>query len=166
MFAALRQASRSGASAVRVAQRQAGARQLPRAAPFVRTLITKGYSKEHEALIFDDSTNVGTVCISDHAQQKLGDVVYVELATPGTKVEQGESIGALESVKATSEIYSPVAGTIEEVNETLGDRPGLINQSPEKDGWVCKIKVADPSEVKKLMNEEAYEKFCTEESDD
>ncbi|EMD42216.1 hypothetical protein CERSUDRAFT_110747 [Gelatoporia subvermispora B] len=166
MFSALRTASRSGAFAVRAAQRQAGARLLPRATPFVRTLITKGYSKEHEALIFDDSTNVGTVCISNHAQEKLGDVVYVELSSPGTKVEQGESIGALESVKATSEIYSPVSGTIEEVNEALSDRPGLINQSSEKDGWVCKIKVDNPADVKALMNEEAYEKFCTEESDD
>ncbi|OCH95793.1 hypothetical protein OBBRIDRAFT_816375 [Obba rivulosa] len=166
MFSALRQASRSSAFAVRAAQRQAGVRRLPRATPFVRTLITKGYSKEHEALIFDDSTNIGTICISNHAQEKLGDVVYVELATPGTKVEQGESIGALESVKATSDIYSPVSGIIEEVNTTLSDRPGLINQSPEKDGWVCKIKIDNPSDVKSLMNEEAYEKFCTEESDE
>ncbi|KAG5648049.1 hypothetical protein DXG03_007084 [Asterophora parasitica] len=125
-------------------------------AQFARTLVTKRFTADHEAVVFDDSTGIGTVSITDHAQSVLGDVVFVELTTPGTEVTQGESIGAVESVKAASDIYAPVSGTIEEINETLASQPGLLNKSPEEKGWLCKIKLSDPSQIEALLTEEAY----------
>ncbi|KAL0580380.1 glycine cleavage system H-protein subunit [Marasmius crinis-equi] len=122
-----------------------------------RTLVTKKYTPEHEWVSFDDSTGVGTISITDHAQSSLGDVVFVELPTLGTKVAQGDQIGAVESVKAASDIYAPVSGTIEEINEALSSQPGLLNKSPEDKGWLCKIKLSDPSEVEKLMSKEEYD---------
>lgn len=110
--------------------------------------------------MFDDATNIGIVTLTDHAQEALGDVVFVELPSVGTKVTQGEQIGAVESVKAASDIYSPVTGVIEEVNKTLDDQPGLINKSPEDEAWLCKVKLSDPSEMDKLMDAEAYKKHC------
>ncbi|TFK41093.1 glycine cleavage H-protein-domain-containing protein [Crucibulum laeve] len=121
-----------------------------------RTLVTKRYTVEHEAVVFDDSTGVGIVSITDHAQSVLGDVVFVELPTLGTEVAQGDQIGAVESVKAASDIYAPVSGTIEEINETLSSEPGLLNKSAEEKGWLCKIKLSNPSEIEKLLTEEAY----------
>ncbi|KAL0072042.1 glycine cleavage system H-protein subunit [Marasmius tenuissimus] len=122
-----------------------------------RTLVTKKYTAEHEWVSFDDSNGVGTISITDHAQQSLGDVVFVELPTLGTKVKQGDQIGAVESVKAASDIYAPVSGTIEEINETLSSQPNLLNKSPEDKGWLCKIKLSEPSEMEKLMTKEEYE---------
>ncbi|KAK7064163.1 glycine cleavage system H protein [Favolaschia claudopus] len=121
-----------------------------------RTLITKRYTVEHEAVEYDDATGLGLVCITDHAQSSLGDVVFVELPTLGTKVAQGDQIGAVESVKAASDIYAPVSGTIEAVNEALATQPALLNKSPEEQGWLCKIKLSEPSEMEKLLTEEAY----------
>ncbi|KAK7058904.1 glycine cleavage system H-protein subunit [Paramarasmius palmivorus] len=121
-----------------------------------RTLITKRYTQEHESVTFDDSTGLGVISITDHAQSSLGDVVFVELPTQGSEVAQGDQIGAVESVKAASDIYAPVSGTIEEINETLSSQPGLLNKSPEDKGWLCKIKLSDPSEMEKLMTEEEY----------
>lgn len=125
----------------------------------IRTLITKRYTEEHETVSFDDETGVGTVTLTNHAQSTLGDVVFVELPQVGRKVAQGESVGAVESVKAASDIYSPVSGTVMEVNKALGDQPGLLNKSPEEDGWLCKIKLSDPSEMEKLLTEDAYTEF-------
>lgn len=123
----------------------------------LRTLVTKRYTIEHEAVAFDDSTGIGIVSITNHAQSSLGDVVFVELPALGTKVNQGDQIGAVESVKAASDIYAPVSGTIEEINEKLSSEPGLLNKSPEDKGWLCKIKLHDPSEVEKLLTEEDYQ---------
>ncbi|KAF9270287.1 hypothetical protein L218DRAFT_952451 [Marasmius fiardii PR-910] len=123
-----------------------------------RTLITKKYTAEHELVAFDDSTGLGTISITEHAQSSLGDVVFVELPTTGTDVKQGEQIGAVESVKAASDIYAPVSGKIQEINEVLSSQPNLLNKSPEDKGWLCKIKLSDPSEMEKLMNEEEYKK--------
>jgi len=106
----------------------------------------------------DDSTGIGTISITDHAQSVLGDVVFVELPKIGTQVAQGEQIGAVESVKAASDIYAPISGTIEEINERLSGHPGLLNKSAEDEGWLCKIKISDPSEMDKLMNLEEYKK--------
>ncbi|KAJ4489327.1 glycine cleavage H-protein-domain-containing protein [Lentinula edodes] len=126
--------------------------------PFgLRTIVTKKYTVEHECVSFDDSTGLGVISITDHAQSSLGDVVFVELPQVGTVVAQHDQIGAVESVKAASDIYAPVSGEIEEINETLADQPGLLNKSPEEKGWLCKIKLSDPSELEKLMNEEEYE---------
>jgi len=127
-----------------------------RTSQLLRTIVTKGYTVEHETVVFDDSTGIGIVSITDHAQSALGDVVFVEMPALGTKVAQGDQIGAVESVKAASDIYAPVSGTIEEINETLSSEPGLLNKSPEDKGWLCKIKLSDPSEVEKLLTEEAY----------
>jgi len=123
---------------------------------FVRTIVTKKYTVEHESVAYDDATGLGTVSITDHAQSSLGDVVFVELPTVGTKIAQGDQIGAVESVKAASDIYAPVSGTIEAINEVLASEPGLLNKSPEDKGWLCKIRLSDPLEMQKLLNEEDY----------
>ncbi|THH02143.1 hypothetical protein EW026_g681 [Hermanssonia centrifuga] len=164
MFHVLRQASRAG---VRLQARRSGVSPNAfRLAPvLVRTLITKKYTEDHETVIFDDSTMTGTVAITDFAQSSLGDVVFVELPTVGTKVKQGDQIGAVESVKAASDIveYSVVFMEIlEEVNEELSSQPSLLNKSPESDGWLCKIKVSDASELDSLMTPDAYKSHCEE----
>ncbi|KAG6845783.1 translation elongation factor Tu [Tephrocybe sp. NHM501043] len=121
-------------------------------------IITKilEYTSDHEIIAFDDSTGLGTVYITDHAQSNLGDVVFVELNKVGDIIEKGDSIGAVESVKAASDIYAPVSGTIEEINEALSDRPNLLNKSPEEKGWLCKIKLSNPDEMDGLLTEDAY----------
>ncbi|KAJ7487677.1 glycine cleavage H-protein-domain-containing protein [Mycena galericulata] len=127
-----------------------------RAPQLSRTLVTKRYTVEHEAVEYDDATGLGVVCITDHAQSSLGDVVFVELPVLNTQVAQGDQIGAVESVKAASDIYAPVSGTIEEINEALSGQPGLLNKSPEDKGWLCKIKLSKPEEMEKLLSEAAY----------
>ncbi|KAJ7597110.1 glycine cleavage H-protein-domain-containing protein [Mycena floridula] len=126
----------------------------------VRTLITQRYTKEHETVIFDDTTGLGTIAITDHAQNSLGDVVFVELPQLGTKVAQNDAIGAVESVKAASDIYAPVSGTVEEINQTLSSEPSLLNKSPEDKGWLCKLKLDDPTQLEGLLTKEQYEKFA------
>ncbi|EGO03643.1 hypothetical protein SERLA73DRAFT_130037 [Serpula lacrymans var. lacrymans S7.3] len=133
-------------------------RGLPslQAAPLSRTIVTKKYTVEHEIVQFDDETHTGVVSITDHAQSSLGDVVFVELPTVGSQVTQGDQIGAVESVKAASDIYAPVSGEVLEVNERLNTEPGLLNRSPEDEGWLCRIKLSTPSEVDSLLTLEAY----------
>ncbi|KZT05939.1 uncharacterized protein LAESUDRAFT_654778 [Laetiporus sulphureus 93-53] len=159
MFSAFRQVSRPATFAVRAARRPAVVGAF-RATPFVRTLITKRYTEDHEAIVFDDSTMTGTVYITDYAQSSLGDVVFVELPVEGTNVLMGDQIGAVESVKAASDIYAPLSGKIEEVNHELSDQPGLLNKSPEDKGWLCKIKVKDVAEMENLLTEDAYKQHC------
>ncbi|KAI6047577.1 glycine cleavage H-protein-domain-containing protein [Pisolithus marmoratus] len=118
------------------------------------------YTEEHEAVAFDDATGVGIVSITDHAQESLGDVVFVELPAVGSKVGKGDQIGAIESVKAASDIYAPVSGEVLEVNERLNEEPGLLNRSPQHDGWLCKIKLANPSEMEGLLTAEGYKQVC------
>jgi len=125
-----------------------------------RTIFTKKYTNQHECVIFDDSTGIGVITLTNHAQSSLGDVVFVELPSVGSKVKQGDQIGAVESVKAASDIYAPVSGEVKEINEKLDSEPGLLNKSPEDQGWLCKIELANPSEVDSLMTEKAYEDFC------
>ncbi|KAI0788575.1 glycine cleavage H-protein-domain-containing protein [Abortiporus biennis] len=153
MFSVLRQASRAAAA-------RPSASAVLRTHPFARTLVTKRYTEEHEAVVYDDATGLGTVSITDYAQSSLGDVVFVELPVIGTEVKQGDQIGAVESVKAASDIYAPISGTIEEINEELSSQPGLLNKSPEGDGWLCKIKVTDAKEVESLMTEDKYKEHC------
>ncbi|KAH8835793.1 glycine cleavage H-protein-domain-containing protein [Flagelloscypha sp. PMI_526] len=131
-------------------------RRLPMTTQFLRTIVTTKYTAEHESVIFDDETSLGTVTITDYAQQSLGDVVFVELPTPGTGVSQGDTIGAVESVKAASDIYAPVSGTIMEVNTSLSDQPSLLNKDPENKGWLCKIKLSEPEQIKELLSKEDY----------
>ncbi|PWN38410.1 putative glycine cleavage system H protein, mitochondrial precursor [Meira miltonrushii] len=117
------------------------------------------YTAEHEWVKFDDENSTGLIGITDYAQKSLGDVVYVELPKEGSEVQQGEQIGAVESVKAASDIYSPVTGQVESVNSQLGEEPGLLNKSPEEKGWLCRIKLNNPAEFEELLDEEAYTKL-------
>jgi glycine cleavage system H protein len=114
------------------------------------------YSKEHEWIAVEgDTARVG---ITDFAQQELGDIVYVELPAPGLEVKAGEVLGTIESVKAVSEVYSPLGGVVVSANESLDDRPELVNSDPHGDGWYCTLRMADPGEVGALMDAEAYVK--------
>lgn len=115
------------------------------------------YSKDHEwAQIKDDTVTVG---ITDFAQKQLGDVVYVELPKVGALLEFHQSIGVVESVKAVSDIYSPLSGEVIAVNEELNDSPELINEDPHGKGWIIRLKIKDESETEKLMSATEYEKF-------
>ncbi|KAL1409039.1 glycine cleavage system H-protein subunit [Vanrija albida] len=125
----------------------------------VRFVSTR-FSKDHEWVTYDEATKVGTVGITDYAQKALGDVVFVELPAEGTEVEEGESIGAVESVKAASDIYAPVSGVVTAINEALGDQPSLLNKSPEKDGWLAKIEIKDEGEFLALLDADAYKAHC------
>ena len=107
----------------------------------------------------------GTIGISEYAAKALGDVVFVELPTLNLEVNQGDSIGAVESVKSASDIMTPVSGKIIEANSVLEEKPGTINKSPEEDGWLAKIEVSDAAETEKLMDADGYRKF-TDEADD
>ncbi len=116
------------------------------------------FSEEHEWI--DIEGDVGTVGITNHAQAQLGDIVFVELPEVGSSVEQGGESGVVESVKAASELYSPVSGEIVEVNEDLEGNPGLVNEDAEGEAWFFKIKLAEPSEIDDLMSEDDYKKFA------
>ncbi|MBK1696809.1 glycine cleavage system protein GcvH [Rhodovibrio salinarum] len=119
------------------------------------------YTSDHEWIRMEDD-GTATVGITSHAQEQLGDIVFVELPNTGTEVSQGDEVGVVESVKAASEIYAPVAGEILEANETLSDEPATVNSDPMGGGWFFKMKVADPSEVQALMDEAAYKDHCGE----
>jgi len=134
--------------------------RLPRAVSsiggFQRFASTKRYTKEHEWVSVDPKTNIGTIGITDYAQNSLGDVVFVELPEVSATVSTGELIGAVESVKAASDIFAPVSGTVTEVNTKLSDQAGLLNKSPEDEGWLAKIKLSSPQELENLLSEESY----------
>ena len=112
------------------------------------------YTKDHEWVRMDGG--VATVGITDHAQNALGDVVFVDLPEVGREVEAGEAIAVVESVKAASDVYAPIAGKIVEVNAALGDNPGTINSAPTTDGWFFKIESSDPGAMDGLMDETTY----------
>ena len=119
------------------------------------------YTEEHEWVMVEEELAV--IGISDFAQDALGDVVFVELPEVGTVVEAGKPFGVVESVKAVSDIYSPLSGTVEEINEELPDAPEVINTSPYEDGWMVKIKMDNPSDAEKLMSAEEYQAHIAEE---
>ncbi|CAA0823824.1 Glycine cleavage system H protein 2-mitochondrial [Striga hermonthica] len=119
------------------------------------------YADSHEWVKIEGKS--ATVGITDHAQDHLGDVVYVELPEEGAEVKQGASFGAVESVKATSDINSPISGKVVEVNSKLNDSPALVNGSPYEDGWIIKVEVEDENELNNLMDSDQYSKFCEEE---
>lgn len=108
---------------------------------------------------------IGTVGITDFAQKQLGDVVYVELPEVGAVLDFHQSFGVVESVKAVSDIYSPVAGEVVEINSRLNDSPELLNEDPQGKGWIMKIKVKDESELQKLLSASDYEKFLESQED-
>ncbi len=115
------------------------------------------YTKEHEWVRLEG--DVATIGITHFAQSSLGDIVFVELPSEGDVLEQEESFGSVEAVKAVSDLYAPVAGEVVEVNETLDADPAVINGSPYEDGWMVRIQVSDPSEVEELMEPEQYQEF-------
>ncbi len=115
------------------------------------------FSKEHEWVAVDGDT--ATIGISDHAQNELGDIVFVELPEAGAKVAAGEVVGTIESVKAVSELYTPLSGTVAEVNAALDGAPELLNTEPYGEGWILKLTVSDPAELDALMDHEAYGEF-------
>ena len=112
------------------------------------------YTESHEWVRVEG--DVVVVGISDHAQSLLGDLVYVELPTMGKTVSRGQEMGVVESVKAASDIYAPVSGTVVEVNKALEGAPELVNQAPHGKGWICKLKMSAPAEVNQLLSAEAY----------
>jgi glycine cleavage system H protein len=117
------------------------------------------YTETHQwALPGDDG--IITVGITDYAQDTLGDVVFVELPETGREVRQGEQVAIVESVKAASDVYTPVSGTVIAVNATLEDSPEAVNESPYENGWFFKIRASDPSELDKLLDGAAYDATC------
>ena len=119
------------------------------------------YASTHEWIRVDEN-GVATVGISEHAQEALGDIVFVELPEPGTEVEARAEVAAVESVKAASDIYSPVGGEITEVNEVLIDNPQLVNTAPYDDGWIFRMTINDERDLDELLNAQAYADHCTD----
>ena len=115
------------------------------------------YTKEHEWIKAEGAT--GTIGITDYAQNELGDVVFVELPKVGAKLKAGQSLGTVESVKAVSEIFTPVSGEVIETNAALVDAPEKINSDPHGSAWLIKIRLADPKDVASLMDSAAYETY-------
>jgi glycine cleavage system H protein len=120
------------------------------------------YTKEHEWVNAQGDT--ATIGITDYAQHELGDVVFAEVPKVGTKIEAGKTFGTVESVKAVSDIYAPVTGEVTEANAALHDTPEKINSDPHGDGWLIKIKVANPADINALMDAAAYEAFIASAS--
>jgi glycine cleavage system H protein len=121
-------------------------------------MTTTWYTKDHEWLRIENG--VATVGITNHAQEQLGDLVFVELPEVGRVVAKGEAAAVVESVKAASDVYTPVSGEVTAVNGEISGDPALVNREAESGGWLMKIKVADASETEGLMNADAYRAFA------
>ena len=119
------------------------------------------FTKEHEWVLLEG--DLAIVGITDYAQSQLGDVVYVELPEIGRRVEQGKEAAVVESVKAASEVYAPVSGEVTDVNEMLTADPAKVNADPMGEGWFLKLRIDNPAELDRLMDEEAYERFVGEQ---
>jgi glycine cleavage system H protein len=115
------------------------------------------YTKEHEWVSVDGDT--GTIGITDHAQSELGDIVYVDLPKTGTHLDQGKSLGSVESVKAVSDIYSPVSGEVVATNPELADHPEKLNSEPHSNAWLVKVRLSDPAQVQNLMSAADYQSY-------
>jgi glycine cleavage system H protein len=115
------------------------------------------YTKEHEWVRVEGG--LGVVGITDHAQKELGDIVYVDLPKPGAHLEQGKTLGSVESVKAVSDIYAPVSGEVVEVNPLLSTAPEKLNEDPHGDAWLVKIKLSAPDQIKGLLSAEDYQNY-------
>jgi glycine cleavage system H protein len=120
-------------------------------------MATTRYTKDHEWVRLDG--DVATIGITAYAAEQLGDVVFVEVPEVGRKVKKGESAAVVESVKAASDVYSPVSGEVIESNSALADTPGTVNEAPEAGGWFAKLKVTDKGEADGLMDDAAYQEF-------
>ena len=115
------------------------------------------YTKEHEWVLVEGG--IGTIGITDHAQEELGDIVYVDLPKVGTQIEQGKSLGSVESVKAVSDVYCPVSGEVTEVNPTLAEKPESLNADPHGAAWLVKVRLTAPAEVDGLMTAADYQAY-------
>ncbi|MFD0917711.1 glycine cleavage system protein GcvH [Pseudahrensia aquimaris] len=115
---------------------------------------TTYYTEEHEWLVVDG--DVATVGITNHAQEQLGDLVFVDLPDVGTEIAQGDDAAVVESVKAASDVYAPASGEVLEINEALSSDAAIVNASAESDGWLYKMKLSNPAELEKLMDENGY----------
>jgi glycine cleavage system H protein len=121
------------------------------------------YASSHEWARLEGDGTV-TIGISDHAQDALGDVVFVELPELGARLAAGDDAGVVESVKAASDVYAPVGGEVVEVNESLEESPESVNSDPYGDGWFFRLRIEDPSELESLLSAEDYDALCAEES--
>jgi glycine cleavage system H protein len=120
------------------------------------------YTKEHEWVQLEG--DIATVGITHHAQSELGDIVYVDLPKPGTKLQQGIAFGSVESVKAVSDIYAPVSGEVTEVNETLATAPEKLNEDPHGGAWLVRLRLDSPDQVKQLLSASEYHSYIGAES--
>lgn len=121
------------------------------------------YTKEHEWLAVNGA--VGTIGITHYAQSELGDIVYVELPSKGSQVVAGEEFGTVESVKAVSDLFAPLTGKVVKVNSTIADSPEYVNEDPYDEGWMIQVELANPDEVKGLMDAAAYQRFLAESAE-
>ena len=119
--------------------------------------MSRYFTEDHEWVDVDG--DIGIVGISEYAQEQLGDIVFVGVPEEGKELAKGDEAAVVESVKAASDVYSPVSGTVIEANASLGDTPGLVNEDPEGDGWFYKLTLSDPDELNELMDEIAYQAF-------
>ncbi|MQL91633.1 hypothetical protein Taro_024239 [Colocasia esculenta] len=158
---ALRLWASSAANALRVSARSPPLPGFSISRCFSSVLDGLKYASSHEWVKHDGP--IATIGITDHAQDHLGELVFVELPESGASVSKGGPFGAVESVKATSDVNSPISGEVVEVNTKLSETPGLINSSPYDDGWMIKVKPSNPSELESLMGSKEYIKFCEEE---
>jgi glycine cleavage system H protein len=122
------------------------------------------YSKEHEWVLVEG--HVATVGITEYAQQELGEIVYVELPEVGEKIVKDDPFGAVESVKAVSDIYAPVSGTVLEVNDTLPESPETINEDAYGDGWIIKVEMTDADDLKDLMSADEYVEYVEQQKEE
>ena len=120
------------------------------------------YSKEHEWVLLEEGS--ATVGITDHAQERLGEITYVELPAVGTEVSQSDELGSIDSAKAASDIYAPLGGVVVEVNDALDEAPEAINDDPYGDGWICRLENVDEAGLENLLSVEAYRLFLEEEA--
>ena len=118
------------------------------------------YTREHEWVSIEGT--LATIGITDHAQEQLGDVVFVELPAVGDRVEKADAFGVVESTKAVSDVYAPISGEVAEVNDDLPDNPELINEDPYGDGWMVKVTIGDKADLDDLMTADEYRKFIEE----
>src|SRR5271155_1362974 len=120
------------------------------------------YTKEHEWVRVEG--DIGVVGITDHAQEELGDIVYVDLPKVGARLERGKTLGSVESVKAVSDIYTPVSGEVTEINELLASQPEKLNADPHGAAWLIKVKMSAPDELKQLLSAQDYQLYIQAES--
>jgi glycine cleavage system H protein len=121
--------------------------------------MSRYFTEDHEWIDVDGDT--ATVGITEYAQSQLGDIVFVETPDEGKEVSKGDDAAVVESVKAASDVYAPVSGTVIEGNDALADNPALVNEDPEGEGWFFKLTLADPSELESLMNDSAYQDYVS-----